>query len=89
MAMNQSELLKEVQKLEDEGYVIFLKWDGERSRRKKTLAISKPGTDLFVRRDSDDMWASLESALREVRDTEPTRAEQDSGGQPATRPEST
>lgn len=64
--MNLSELLDEVQRLEDDGFVVFLKWDGERNSRKKTLVISKPGSDVFVRRDSDDMWSSLESAVMEV-----------------------
>ena len=70
------ELLDDVQRLEDEGYLVFLKWDGERSVGKKTLVIQKPGTELFVRRDSDDMWGSLESALAEVRDIKQTQAEQ-------------
>ena len=60
------DLMSEVQRLEDDGYVVILKWDGERSTGKKTILISKPGTDVFVRRDSDDMCHSLESALEEV-----------------------
>lgn len=69
-------LLDDVQRLEDEGFVVFLKWDGERNSGKKTLIIQKPGTELFVRRDSDDMWGSLESALAEVRQIQQTQAEQ-------------
>ncbi|MBB5354001.1 ribosome-associated translation inhibitor RaiA [Haloferula luteola] len=75
--MNQQKLLDEVQRLEDDGYVVILKWDGERPNGKKTLLISLPGTDLFIRRDSDDMWASLDSALEEARRTEPKQAERD------------
>ena len=77
--MSQSELLDEVQRLEDDGNVVFLKWDGERKSGKKTLVISKPGTEVFVRRDSDDIWESLESALTEVQgitSAETNRAEQ-------------
>lgn len=89
--MNQEELLGEVQRLEDDGYVVILTWDGERSKGKKTLLISLPGTDLFIRRDSDDMWGSLESALTELREGSPSgiaQAEQGGGGQAATRSES-
>ena len=69
-------LLEDVQRLEDEGYLVFLKWDGERNSGKKTLVIQKPGTELFVRRDSDDMCVSLESALAKVREIQQTQAEQ-------------
>lgn len=89
--MNQEELLGEVQRLEDDGYVVVLKWDGERSKGKKTLLISLPGTDLFIRRDSDDMWGSLESALTELRESSPSgiaQAEQIVAAQSATRSES-
>ena len=75
MAMTQDQLLEEVQRLEDRGYVVFLKWDGERTSGKKTLGISRPGTDWFVRRDSDDIWSSLESALAEVAQLEQTQAQ--------------
>jgi len=74
--MSVDDLLAQVQNLEDDGYIVFLKWDGERKTGKKTLVIQKPGTDLFVRRDSDDMWASLESALAEVHQTQQNGAEQ-------------
>ena len=87
MAVTEAELLEEVQRLEDEGFIVFLKWDGERKTGKKTLAISKPGTDIFVRRDSDNMWDSLESALMEVRalnDSKLQRAEQDDIPKPRT-----
>ena len=68
--MSPQQLLDEVQRLEDNGYVVFLKWDGERSKKKKTLVITKPGTDTFIRRDSDDMWQSLESALMELHESD-------------------
>lgn len=69
-------LLDDVQRLEDEGFLVFLKWDGERNSGKKTLVIQKPGTEVLVRRDSDDMWRSLESALAEVREIQQTQAEE-------------
>ena len=69
--MNKLELLNQLDELESEGYCIFLKWDGEREETKKTLIISKPGTDLFIRRDSDDLWASLTDMLEELKGNKP------------------
>lgn len=58
-------LLARVQSLEDSGYVILVKWDGERERRKKTVLLSKPGVDeLVFRGDGDD----LEALLRDLVD---------------------
>lgn len=65
--MNSLELLNEVGMLEKEGYVIVLKWDGEREDTKKTVLILKPSMGLLIRRDSDDLWASLEDAIHELR----------------------
>ena len=64
--MNKLELLQQIDDLESQGYVIFLKWDGERKKGKKTIIISKPETDLFIRRDSDDLWSSLADAIEEL-----------------------
>lgn len=65
--MGPSELLQEVQRLEDEGYLVYIKWDGERSTRKKTIIISKEENEVFIRRDADDLWESLDSAINELR----------------------
>lgn len=67
MAMSPTELLQEVQHLEDEGYLVLIKFDGERSTRKKTIIISKEENEVFIRRDSDDLWESLASAIQELR----------------------
>ncbi|MCG8485341.1 MAG: hypothetical protein MJA31_18680 [Clostridia bacterium] len=63
---NIEELLTKVQLLEDEGFVIGLKWDGEREKGKKTLFATSPKLTEMVRRDGDDMWELLESLLEEI-----------------------
>lgn len=60
-----TQLLARVQELEDEGYVVVLKWDGEREKGKKTLFVSKPPAGPMVRRNGDDMWQLLEDLLKE------------------------
>ncbi len=60
------ELLNRVDEAELKGFVVVLKWDGERDSTKKTLFISDPKSDLFIRRDSDDLWNSLKDALNEL-----------------------
>jgi hypothetical protein len=42
------DLLSEVEKLEDEGYLVLLKWDGERSSKKRTTYGRRSKT-LFYR----------------------------------------
>jgi len=62
-----NELLREVEKLEEDGYIVMLKWDGERSSDKRTVVITKPGEDFCMRRDTDDIWKTLEDFILEIR----------------------
>lgn len=67
--MNHIEnLLSQIQQLEDEGFVIALKWDGQRETGKKTLFATSPKLTEMVRKDGDDMWKLLESLLEEIKD---------------------
>ena len=60
------QLLAQGQDLENDGFVIILKWDGERNRGKKTLLATGPRLPEMVRHDGDDMWKLLERLLKEV-----------------------
>ena len=61
--MENFELLTVCQKLEDEGLVVVLKWDGERETNKKTVVVSKPGSDFSFRMESDDLKHMLRMAV--------------------------
>lgn len=61
--MDNFEILTVCQKLEDEGLVVVLKWDGEREKNKKTVVVSKPGSNFSFRMDSDDLRHILDMAV--------------------------
>lgn len=52
--------LPDIEALESRGYVVVLKWDGERTRHRRTVLVGKG--DHHFRMDADD----LESVLREA-----------------------
>ena len=64
------DLLSEIEKLEDEGYVVLLKWDGERSSKKRTVMITKPGSEFCLRGDTDTIWDTLEDFILKIRCSE-------------------
>ena len=56
-------LQQQIQLLEDDGYVVLLKWDGQRKELRKTLVISRTEDDVSIRIDGDDMENMLRSAF--------------------------
>lgn len=61
--MNLEESLHEIDRLQDDGALVFIKWDGERERNKKTVLIEKPGTDYLLRRDTDDLISTIRDGV--------------------------
>ena len=61
--MDLNQYLSVLEILEKDGAVVILKWDGERSRNKKTIVVSKPGTDYHFRADTDELESAIESAV--------------------------
>lgn len=52
-----------IESLEAHGFVIILKWDGERDKQKRTVVITFPGTDHIFHRDTDDIDETLNEAI--------------------------
>jgi hypothetical protein len=52
-----------IEDLETKGFVIVLKWDGERMAKRRTVVINKPGQDDFFRKDCDDIIKGLIEGL--------------------------
>ena len=63
--MDNIDILSICQKLENEGLVVVLKWDGERDKNTKTIVVSKPGNEFSFRMDSDDLTFLLKMAVSE------------------------
>ena len=61
--MDLNRYLPELERLETDGAIILLKWDGERKHQKKTVVISKPGTEYLFRRDTDDLEESIKEGV--------------------------
>lgn len=49
--------------LEEKGFVVILKWDGERQKKKKTVLIMRSDLDDVVRIDADDMETGVLQAF--------------------------
>jgi hypothetical protein len=58
------EHISDIEALEAAGFIVLLKWDGERTKKKRTILISKPGKDDFFRRDCDDIVSALQEGLK-------------------------
>ena len=61
--MNLNEFLPDLERLENDGAVILLKWDGKRELKKKSVVILKPETDYQFRIDTDDLTDGIRKGL--------------------------
>lgn len=61
--MDLNAMLPSLDRLEEAGAVILLKWDGLRKENRKTIVISKPGTDYQFRLDTDDLEMAIGKAV--------------------------
>lgn len=66
--MSLDELLPELERLEKDGAVVLLKWDGERTHKKKSVVILNPGTDYQFRTDTDDLAAAIRKGIADYDD---------------------
>jgi hypothetical protein len=67
--MDLNALLPSLDRLEEAGAVILLKWDGGRKENRKTIVISKPGTDYLCRLDTDDLEVAIRKAVADYDET--------------------
>ena len=56
--------------VEVDGAIVLLKWDGQRSNNRYTVAIIKSEADYVWRQDSDDMEQSLHAGLADYKATQ-------------------
>jgi len=49
--------------LEDRGYICFIKWDGERSSKKKSIMVNTSNPDEYFRYDGHNMDKALTSLI--------------------------
>lgn len=61
------EFIPQIEKLQAEGAIIILKWDGLRQTRKITVLVSRQETNFNWRMDSDNLALTLQEALLEYR----------------------
>ena len=65
--MTIDNLSDELERMESEGAVIVVKWDGERSKNRRTVVVIRADTNYTFRRDTDDIAAALRDAIEEYR----------------------
>lgn len=65
--MISKSLQQEIQLLEDQGYIILLKWDGEREEKRKTVVITHHEKGISLRLDGDDITSIILLVLDELK----------------------
>ena len=61
--MNLDSILPDIERVTEVGGLVILKWDGERSSRRITVIVEKPGTDFMYRKDTDDFESVVIDAI--------------------------
>jgi len=61
--MDLNQFLPDLERLEADGAIVLLKWDGKRKKLKKTVMISKPAMEYLFRRDTDDLENTILEAI--------------------------
>jgi hypothetical protein len=62
--------ISKIEKIQADGAVILLKWDGQRPNNRYTIVITKSEVDYAWRQDSDDLEQSLQAALADYEITQ-------------------
>ncbi len=62
--------ISKIEAIQADGAVVLLKWDGQRSTNRFTVAILKSEVDYSWRQDSDNMEQSLQEALADYETTQ-------------------
>jgi hypothetical protein len=57
------EYVGEIEKMRDDGAFIIIKWDGERTKLRQTVAVTRADTDYVWRKDCDDLAGTLCEAI--------------------------
>ena len=57
------ELIPLIEQARMQGAVVLLKWDGERTRNRCTVVISRQDTDYMWRQDTEDIAGTLAAGL--------------------------
>lgn len=55
--------LPEIAKIQSEGGIVIIKWDGERTHQKSSVVVTRSDTDYVWRKDCDDIGSTLEEAI--------------------------
>lgn len=61
--MSLNTLIAQIEELRQQGCLILLKWDGERTTNVTTVVVTHTGLDYVWRKDSDDITATLQQAI--------------------------
>lgn len=61
------EYVEEIEKMRDDGAFVIIKWDGERTRLRQTVVVTRPDTDYAWRKDCDDLASTLCEAIADYK----------------------
>ena len=57
------EFIPQIEKLQSQGAIVLVKWDGERAVNRCTVVVTRKDTDYQFHRDSDNIQSALRDAL--------------------------
>ena len=66
--MSLDSLLPDIKRIESDGAVLILKWDGERNKLTKTVVVSRTATNYQFRRDTDNLEETIREAIKNYDD---------------------
>jgi DNA transposition AAA+ family ATPase len=63
--------LADIRRIQDDGGIVVIKWDGERAQYRHTVVISRHDTDYVWRMDCDDIDLALREAIHDYKAAHP------------------
>jgi hypothetical protein len=61
--------IEEIQKMRNDGAIVIIKWDGERTELRQTVIVNRPDTDYVWRKDCDNLASALHEAILDYKNT--------------------
>lgn len=62
----------EIERMQSEGAVILIKWDGLRALLRQTIVVSRADTGYLWHKDCDDIGGALQEAIADYKKTHPS-----------------
>jgi hypothetical protein len=62
----------EIERMQSEGAIILIKWDGLRTLLRQTVVVTRADTDYVWHKDCDDIGSALQEAIEDYKQKHPS-----------------